>query len=173
MLKKPIVAAILSILIVLVSSVISVHARLDPACKDLTREFRRGDICEALTQYCSFSAETLLLAKNNGVDVKEASNYTVGLQKALEKETPGKIYARFQQLKTSLNAVKASLLRAELNETDRSALERLDAALNDAQTKINESEYNSNAAFFLRKELGRFSCFVARLCGVELPEQFA
>ena len=166
MLKKPFVAAILSLLIVLVSSVVSVHARLDPACEDLKDEFRSGDIHEALTRYCSCSEELLQIAKSRGVDVKAASADAAALRKALDKETPGKIHARYQRLKSSLDA----LLRAELDDAaDRPALERLDAA----QRQIRESAYNSHAVSFLRKELGAFSCFVARLCGVGLPEPFA
>ena len=173
MLKKPLIAAILSVLIVLASTLVSVHARLDPLCKEYWDEFRSGDIHEALLQYCSCSAETLLLAKNYGVDVHEASDCAAALQKAMDKETLSGVYARYQRLNQALSGAKASLLRADLSEADRQALDRLDKALTAAQKKIADCDYNSRVAHFLRKELGSFSCFVARLCGVRLPEQFA
>ncbi|MBR3294065.1 MAG: hypothetical protein IKI69_06560 [Oscillospiraceae bacterium] len=173
MLKKPLIAAILSVLIVLASTLVSVHARLDPICADFRDKFHSSEIPKGLTQYCSYSTEILQLAADAKLQTREAHDSVEALHKALGEDSAAKLFSRYQKLSAAISDVKASLLRSELSEADRQALERLDAALSSAQTQISESDYNSRTSFLLRKELGSFSCFVARLCGVRLPEQFA
>ena len=176
MLKKPIVAAILCVIIVISSTVISTHARLDPQCEKIREQFlAAGGIAAQLEAVCDAGTGMANLATSydlSDMESIEALDLCVAFRLAINNADPSSLANLYSMLKAKLSVVNAELRRAELSEKDAALLESYTAQLEAAQTAISSDPYNSEVMSF-RKRLGAFSRGFARLCGVRLPEQFA
>ena len=174
MLKKPIVAAILCVIIVLASTVISTHARLDPWCEDIKDIFTvSGGIADQLDKVCAASSGIIKMAEAYGIDSFEAQELCESLQVTTHLNSPHTLFTMYQMLCGKVNDLTASLKLKELSTRDSATLTSLLDELSSARSAISNDGYNSSVTFFLRTELGAFSTGFAKLCGVNLPEQFA
>ncbi len=174
MLKNPIVAAILCVIVVISSTVISTHARLDPWCEEISEGFTAsGGIADQLDAVCAAGSGIIKIAEAYGIDCFETQDLRESIRATTHLNSPGTLFTLYQMFCGKLNDLTNTLRLRNLSVQDKSLLETKNAELNAARSAISENEYNSSVTFFLRKELGAFSTGFARLCGVNLPEQFA
>ena len=176
MLKKPLVAAILCVIIVLSATVINVHVRLDPRCTEISEGFTEpGGIADQLSAVCTASSGFAKLAEKYGVD--EYSTFNVNdiatsLRIAVGYTKASGLADLYRMLIAGTDDLRTSLRLKDLSGEDAKLYAEFEAEYLAAQSAIADSSYNSTVSSYLR-ELGSFSCFVARVCGVDLPEQFA
>ncbi len=174
MLKKPFVAAIICVIVVVLSTVISVRTRLNPACDAISETFRAsGGIAEQLTAICDAGSGLVKLAEDYGIEATEEYDLCLALRLSASRGEPSSLMNLYSLSCARLNDLKHDLNRAELSEKDAALLEEYTAKLDAAQTAISTDPYNASVRFFLNEHLGPFSRMMARLCGVRLPEQFA
>ena len=173
MLKKPIIAALLCVIIVLASTVISVHSRLDARCADVSDEFSvPGGIKDQLSALCTAGSGIIKLAEANGLDTATASGECDELRFELDYNSPSALAWLMRMMNREIDDLRMSLRQMQLSENDAKLFSEYETAYLAAQTAISEDTYNQSVNSFLRSELGSFSSFFARLCGVQLPEQF-
>ena len=174
MLKKPIVAAILCVILVLSSTVISTHARLDPWCEDVRDIFTvSGGIADQLENVCAASSGIVKIAEAYGIDCLEAQDLCESLRTSTHLNSPHTLFTMYQMLCGKVNDLTASLKLKDLSAQDSANLSSLLGDFSASRSAISNDGYNSAVSFFLRTELGAFSRGFAKLCGVNLPEQFA
>lgn len=176
MLRKPMVAAIICVIVVLLSTVVSVRTKLGPKCEDVRDSFTAaGGIADQLETVCDASAGLVNLAESYELADFEAFNsgdLCVALRVAINNSEPSSLKNLYSLLKANMSVIIAELQRADLSEKDEALLAEYSAQLEKAQAAISADPYNSSVKAFLQ-ELGGFSRGMARLCGVRLPEQFA
>ena len=176
MLKKPLVAAILCVIIVLSSTVINAHVRLDSQCEAISEGFSApGGIAEQLSAVCTASSGFVKLAEKYGVDEFDTFNVddiATSLRYSVGNTQPSGLADLYRMLITETDFLRTSLRLKDLSEEDAKLYSEFEAEYLAAQNAIAGSSYNSSVSYYLR-ELGSFSCFFAKLCGVKLPEQFA
>ena len=173
MFKKPFVAAIICVIVVVLSTVVSVRVRLNPQCEAVNESFyRSGGIADQLTAVCDAGAGIVNLAESNGMDTKGAESYCLALRLAVGNNDKSSLMNMYRITSARLNELKVALQRAELSEKDAELLEGYSTQLDLTQTLISADPYNSSVKSFLQG-LGGFSRGMAKLCGVDLPEQFA
>lgn len=174
MLKKPVVAVILCVLIVISSTVISVHTRLDPQCRAVSDIFTSADgIASQLTASCDAANGIIQLADKYQADSTATSGAVTRLREALGYEGPSSLYQRYQSMNTELYSLNVALKQQDLSDRDSQLLDSLNAELKTAQENIADNSYNLAVSSFLHDRLGTVSVEIARICGVNLPEQFA
>ena len=174
MLKKPIVAAILCVIIVISSTVITTHLRLDSWCEGIRDVFTvSGGIADQLNTVCTAGSGIIKIAEANGIDCFETKDLCESLRLSAYTDSPHSLFLMYQMLCGEIGDLTNSLKRMDLSAQDAALLESLNAELDAARSAISNSVYNNSVNFFLRKELGSFSTRFAKLCGVRLPEQFA
>ena len=176
MLKKPWFAAILCVIVVLSSTVISVHRALDADCETTRHIFDAPDgIAEQLDKVCSAGSGIVKLAEKYGLDeftTSDASDLCTSIRFAVGEAEPPELYDLYRILLTRVDELRTSLRMEDLSTEDQKLLDAYEADYVAAQQAIGNSGYNQSVNLYLRK-LGGFSRFFARLCGVHLPEQFA
>ena len=174
MLKNPIVAAILCVIIVISSTVISTHVRLDSWCEEISDGFTAsGGIADQLDVVCTAGSGIIQLAEASWIDCFDAKDLCESLRATTHLNSPHELFTIYQMLCGKLGDLTISLRLKGLSAQDAALLESMNTELDAARSAISNSAYNNSVAFFLRKELGAFSAGFARLCGVNLPEQFA
>ena len=174
MLKKPIVAAILCVIVVISSTVISTHARLDSWCEEIRDVFFVSDgIADQLEKVCAASAGICKMAETYGIDSFEAQDLCESLRTTTHLNSPHTLFTVYQMLCGRINDLTASLKLKDLNAKDAANLNLLLDELSAARSAIGNDAYNNSVSLFLRTELGSFSAGFAKLCGVKIPEQFA
>lgn len=176
MLKKPWFAAILCVIVVLSSTVISVHHRLDADCETTRHIFDAPDgIAEQLDKVCTAGSGIVKLAEKYGLDefsTFEGAELCTSVRFAVSEAEPSELYDLYRILLTRVDELRTSLRMKDLSTEDQKLLDAYEADYVAAQQAIGNSGYNQSVNLFL-KNLGGFSRFFARLCGVHLPEQFA
>lgn len=173
-LKKPLVAFLICLIIVCSSSVISVHAKLDPKCEAVTDSFSAaGGIAEQLETVCTACSGIVQLAESHGLQTNETGDLCKALRYSIPNTSPSGLANLYQFVLGQVREIEVSLRQKDLSEKDAELLEAYSAELKTAQSAISANSYNSLVTSFLRDDLGSFGTGVARLCGVELPEKFA
>ncbi len=174
MLKKPIVAAILCVIIVISSTVITTHLRLDPWCEEISEAFiADGGIADQLETVCTASSGIIRIAEAYGIDCFETKELCESLRVTTHLNSPQNLFWMYQMLNARISDLSGSLKMMELSAQESASLDSYSAEISAARSAISADGYNDSVSFFLRKELGSFSRGFARLCGVNLPEQFA
>lgn len=174
MLKNPIVAAIICVIVVISSTVISTHIRLDPWCDDIRDGFTAsGGIADQLDAVCAAGSGIIKIAEANGIDCFDAQDICESLRTTTHLNSPHILFTTYQMFCGKINDLTNTLRLSELGAQDKALLETMTTELNAARSAISSDGYNDSVTFFLRKELGGFSTAFAKLCGVNLPEQFA
>lgn len=173
MLKNPIVAAVICVIVVLASTVISVRARLNPLCDAIRSEFTvSGGIADQLEKVCDAGTGIVSLAQSKGLETLESEDLCTTLRLSIKGEPSSSAFL-YQMLKGKLSGLCVSLRQLDLSEKEAALLEDYTTSLEKAQAAIGSDPYNSSVSYFLNRRLGVFSTGMARFCGVRLPEQFA
>ncbi len=182
--KKPVFAVILCVVLILCSTLLSVHIRFGAKCdrvKDAlytgveTNGYTQKGIASHLQNIGAYAAGLVTIAKNYDIDtadVEQAENY---LQMSLNysRDYASHIHYNYAELNKALDTMIDQLQRTELSERDADGVRQYVESLNGARSAIEESAYNEQVREFLRK-YDRFPTdSLASLAGVSMPEFFA
>lgn len=182
--KNPVFAVLLCIVLVIASTLLSVHIRFGAKADSVKDGFFIGvenngyaqkSVCSHLQNISSYAAGLATIAKNYDIDtedLEEANDYLL-LSLNYSLDYASYIYYNYTELMKTVNIMVDQLQRTELTERDASGVEQYVNSITGAQTAIENAGYNESVREFLRK-YDRFPTnALAALSGVEMPEYFA
>lgn len=182
-LKNPVIAVLLSAIIVLSSTFISAGAKLSKASDKVTEGFYQGvsyegykhkSISGQLENICGAVSGLMTIARNQGIDTAELS----GLNSALSDSVSGKkdgvsaIHERYASLMDALYPMLNELSASPLTERDENGSKEYMVTIMGAEKVIDESGYNETVQEFLKDMSGFPMNFFISVTGTRLPETF-
>ena len=180
--KKPAVLIVLSVILILASTTLSVHAKLGRKSSEVTDIFysdttESKSIATLLREYSSASSTIALIASDYGLDTDDVSSQAYWLDSALRYSRGDEpyIYSEYSLLSKALVSLERQLESAGLNANDAAQVEGAFDELDSLQAQILAlaSDYNGQVRSFHRRYGGFPASFMASFAGVEMPEEFA
>lgn len=183
-LKKPIVAILLSAVIVSLSSVISIDSKLTNQSDEVINGFyygarKNGQLQQALynslNELCDLSAEIGITAENYGISTKDFFLSLDELQNELDEHSDDidTIYDKYETFYNALFTVVVKLSDTELSQRHLEFMSTASAQINTIKHNIENSGYNESVASFYKK-YDRFPAnFFADVFDIDYPEYFA
>ena len=175
--KNPVVAVILSALIVLCSTLVSVNIKFGARCREITDEFYTGD--EAMVKplnNISASVDGLVnIAGSYGLDCTAVSAAADRFASALRGSDGqvGALYQLYRDLMREEASLESALFRQELRDQDADSAQQYAEIIREAVDELEDSDYNESVRSFLRR-YDRFPTnSLAALAGVAYPAYFA
>ena len=184
LLKNPVIAVLLTILIVLSSTVISASVKLNNKCDAVIDGFYEGKLKQGLVytsiyaDICSMyelGSEVALVADNYGVKTKELVDSIAKLKEELSYRNTdiSDIYTDFAWFYSSLRAVEIELSSIGLSQRHMEYMTTVSQQIAQLKFSIDNSDYNESVRNFY-KEFDRFPVNIfADIFDVEYPEYFA
>ncbi|MBQ5405367.1 MAG: hypothetical protein IIU18_01880 [Oscillospiraceae bacterium] len=184
LLKSPVFAVLLAIVVVIVSMVINTNIKFGRKCdavRDLfyegvtTRGYTQTPIATHLSNLCGYADGLVTIARNYDVDGAEVESNSYYLKSSLNSSWSdiSYIHSEYNRLISSLNDLIDRLERAELSERDASGVEQYKSSVTGVQSAIGEAGYNEAVREFLRRYNHFPTNYLALLADVDLPEVFA
>lgn len=181
--KNPIVALILALILVVVSSVLSIRIKYGNECTDVTDAFYDGvyvngeyeaSIAEQLQNICAYAEEIALIADSNNVDADIISSEVFYLKSEINysSEAISYIHSLYLDVLSAVKKTQLELNAGELSPGDQNKLDELLAQIADAQALIKASSYNETVRLFIRKNSGALTSFMMDFAGVYRPDYF-
>ncbi|MDD6089354.1 MAG: hypothetical protein PUB77_01590 [Clostridiales bacterium] len=182
--KRPAVAVILTVIIVICSSLISVNAKLGSRCDRVIDGFYDGvrynrenhpAIADQLQTLCSVADEMTVIAGNYGIDTAELSDTCNNLRLALRYSTKdiSYIYAEYINFLSALRTAENALHSTGLSERHMSAMEGYSDTISACVELIDGACYNDTVRDFMRS----YDKFPVRgwveILGITFPEYFS
>ena len=174
LLKKPLVAWIVCIALVLVATLVNTNVKFGRLCASVTGEFYGTDgIAQQLSELRADAEALANVSEGHGVDVKELRSASYYLQLGIQNQYgAAELYQDYDLLRTELTAVQQKLVGISMSAADQQTVSDCLASITEAQRAIAASDYDEQVRDFLRR-YDRFPTrLLARLAGVELPEAF-
>lgn len=183
-LKKRPVALLIAAALVLASTLISVNVKFGAKCADVAdsfydgveaaRAYRQPGIGSHLNNLCTYADSVAIILDNYGADVEELSWDSEALKYALgySREDIPYIYSCYEDLLSTLNAVRYQAQGYPLSERDAESVEDYLSRIDGAVNAIGESDYNGVVREFLRRYDHFPTDLLAEMAGVEMPEAF-
>ena len=181
LLKNPVFAVFLAIVVVISSTLINTNVKLGRKCRAVSDLFYEGvtaagytrpSIASHLENISGFADGLAAIAHNNGVDAAEVEQDVDMLRGSVSSGDMFLIRSNYSSLLSALTKLVDALERASLDERDASGVEQYKSSLAGAQSAIGESGYNEAVRDFLR----RYDRFPSRQLGaaarVHMPETF-
>lgn len=175
LLKKPLVAWIVCIALVLVATLVNTNVKFGRLCASVTGEFYGTNGIAQQLSVLSADADALAnVAEGYGVDVDGLRSSSRSLQRGIEyQHGAAELFQDYDLLRTELTAVQQKLVGFSMSAADQQTVSDCLASITEAQRAIAASSYNEQTWSFLRR-YDRFpTSFLAKLAGVDLPEAFA
>lgn len=180
LLKKPLFAALLCILIVFTSTVISINVKLNNKCEAIIDSFYEGTIQQVpiysnVVQLYEIAEDIILVAENYGIDTRALQSSIQNLRNELnfKNDDFSDIFSAYSSFTKELRSVEIALSSVELSHRH---LEYMDAASKDIfelKTAIDASKYNDSVKAFYKK-FDRFPTNIfAEIFDIDFPEYFA
>ena len=184
LLKNPVFAVCLAIVVVISSTLINTNVKFGRKCSAVSDLFYEGvttkgytlaSVASHLENICGYADGLVTIARNYGIDTDEVERDNELLKSSLKYSGRNMYYIRtsYGMLCTSLTALVDSLERAELSERDASGVAQYKSSITGAQSAIGESGYNEAVREFLRKYDHFPTNVLAELANVDMPETFA
>lgn len=179
--KKPIVALLLSALIIFSSTVLSVEVKLGAKCQDITDGFYEGvryegyehkSIASQIRNICGAADGMVTLASNYDIEADAVRAATDEMKSALTCGSVSYLRYLYDEILDAVKPLEDQLGRAPLSERDAEGLKQYSSTISGAQSVIENSGYNESVRAFLRGYMHFPADFLAGLSGVELPELF-
>lgn len=162
-LKKPFVAVLLSVLIVLGSTLISIDVKLQRKCDAVNDIFYEGvrisgveypAMAEPVKQLCALTDDVILIANNYGIDTGELSRQLNDLELAIQYSTNdvsyiGDCYGGYFK---ALREVENQLQSTGLSERHQTAMDGYSAQIATCSELISQGAvgYNEKVRSFLK-----------------------
>lgn len=184
LLKNPLIAVLLTIIIVLSSTVISTSVKLNNKCDAVIDGFYEGRLQQGIVytslyaDICSMyelASEVALVAENYGVNTTELNKSISELKEELSYRNTdiSDIYADYTWFYSSLRAVEIELSGIGLSQRHMEYMTAVSQQIAQLKSSIDNSSYNESVRTFYKK-FDRFPVNIfADLFDVEYPEYFA
>lgn len=183
-LKNPLLAVLLCVLLVLASTALSVDWKLGRGCEKITAGFYDGlrykgsarpAVAAGIRELCLTADTMLIIGDNYGLDTAPLREDTEKLREAVSFQNPdiAGVYDAFESFYNKLRLLENELLHADLSQRHDEQMKELAADVSAARSAMDESGYNETVSAFLRKN-DRFPARqFARLFGISFPVYFA
>ena len=184
LLKNPVIAVLLTVLIVLSSTIITTSVKLNNKCNAVIDEFYEGRLKQGIiytsiyADICSMyelGSEVALVADNYGVNTKDLVNSINELKNELSYRNTdiSDIYADYSWFYGSLRAVEIELSSIGLSQRHMEYMTTVSQQIAQLKYSIDNSSYNESVRTFYKK-FDRFPVNIfAELFDIDYPEYFA
>ena len=175
-LKKPSVALLLCVLIVICSTLVNTRVKFGALCREKAQTFyAEGSIASQLSELHDEAGTLARLAESKGQNASALRDASALLQEMLNRGnlSAGQLYPYYSHLNETLKDVETKLLTAECSEQEAAALSASLEQIHNLQAAIAASSYNDNVRTFCAKNSRFPTGILAKLAGVALPEEFA
>lgn len=183
LLKKPIVALLLSAFAIIAATLFSVEAKLDKEMQAVTDGFYEGvtysgyqhpSIYSQLSNIIGAADGMCAIAKNNGADCSALSEAASDLKSNLSTmhEYISSIYWSYEQLCSALSDFTPTINEMGLDARDSEGMTAYLDTIKSAQRVIDDSGYNQSVRTY-KSSMGPLAEFFTDVCGLYGPEYFA
>ena len=184
LLKNPLVAVLLSLLIVVLSTLLSVDLKLSRKVENVANGFYEGvkvsgsvrpSIASALSDLCDAGDQLAVIADNYGLDTDSLLAGAADLRLSLNARSHDAhaIYGEYSRFNKALMVLEDALARTGLSDRHREQLEDLEETIAYGREAIANAGYNESVSAFLRR-CDRFPTRQwADMFGIRYPSQFA
>lgn len=186
-LSNRLVALLLSALIVVGSTLVSVHVKLGAQCDKITDGFYTGvkydgyvrpSISAQLKDIIGYAEGLVTIANNYEVDAELSEKVLrdvddLNLAMTHSRDSIAYLYAEYQSLSRNVSALADALGRQPLSDRDKSGLEQYASSISGAQGLIESAGYNDSVRTFAARKLRFPASVLGPLAGVHFPEYFA
>ena len=175
--KNPVVAVLLSALIVIASTLGSVNIRFGAKCQDIADDFYAGDesMVKPLNNISASVDGLVNIAGSYGLDCSAVSSAANRFASEL-RSRDGRVdalYQRYKDLMREEASLESALFRLELRDQDEESAQQYTEIIRDAVDELEDSDYNESVRAFLRKYDHFPTNALAALSGVAYPAYFA
>ena len=175
LLKNPVIAVLLAVIIVLSSTFLSARIKLEKESDKITDGFYQGvvyngykrkSISSQLKNYSGAVSGLVSIANNYGIATEEASGLNGELLSSLSEAQSdiSSIYRYYSSLDTAVSALERELSDAE-------GVKQYTGTIDGANSVIAESGYNESVYKYISGR-GALEKFFITLTGTQLPEVF-
>jgi len=186
--KKPVVAIVLSALIIISSSMLSVNLKLGDECRDIIHGFHDGVVVDGVLMPSIASQlriirgnadEIAYIAGNYGLDTEELTWASDDLRYGLlySESDASYLYYCYEELLSELRDIESQLsgssMQTPVSVKDIELLNGYFDEIKSAQELIEISGYNETVRQFNREQLRFPADFLGELAGVDFPELFS
>ena len=181
--KKRPVALLLTILIVIVATLLSVHVKFGAKCQAVSDTFYDGveangytqkSIASHLKNINAYADGLITIARNYDIDTEDCESSSEYLKMALNysRDQAPYIHYEYESLLKEVNTLVDQLERASLSDRDADGVSQYLSSINGAKTAIESAGYNEHVREFIRKYDHFPTNVLAALAGVEMPLYF-
>ena len=182
--RNPIFAVVLCAILILCSTLLSVHIHFGAKCdqvKDMlftgveSNGYARKGIATHLENTAASASGLATIARNYDIDTEDVEMAVDAVQMGLRysMDYASYLHHEYTELGKAVNALADQLQRVELSERDADGVQQYLDTIAGAKKAIDEAGYNDQVREFLRK-YDRFPTkTLAALAGVSMPEYFA
>ena len=184
LLKKPAVAVILAVLIVVGSTLISADAKLSRQSAKVVNGFYDGvkyggivhpSIASCLSELCDIADQMVVIANNYGLETEELTESTEDLRLSISYQDAfiRLIYSDYSDFNGPLMVLEDALNHTALSDRHSEQMAAISQRISELKADIAASGYNESVSAFLRRN-GRFPTWqFANLFEINLPAAFA
>lgn len=180
-LKKPVVAVLVSLAIVISSTLISTNIKLGRRCDKVIDGFYEGvvyggyerkSIASHIKNICGAASGLVAVANNYDIDTAPLSSAVDSMKSGLSNGSVSENYMLYYHLLSAFDKVERQLADTSLSDRDASGVEQYALTVKGACKAIDESGYNESVREFYRKQLRFPADVLGRLAGVDIPQLF-
>ena len=183
--KRPFVAVLLTVLIVVCSTLVSINVKLESKCDAVSDIFYEGvrisgveypAMAEPMKQLCALTDDIILIANNYGIDTGELSQRLDALELAMQYSADDVSYigSCYGEYFKALRSVENQLQSTGLSERHQAAMDAYSAQIAECSGIIAQGAagYNEKVRSFL-KSYDKFpTSFWADVTGAWFPDYF-
>ena len=183
-LKKPVFAFVLAVVVVVASSLVSIDVKLSKKCERVSDGFYKGILykgerqmapAECIRVMCADTEDMILKAGNYGIDTEELVSVTAEIKQSILSKTQdlGALFQDFLSFYSGTLMLENQLKNASLSERHKMDLEETFEEFETMSKTLAASGYNDTVQNFLEK-FDRFPTRqFAELLNIEFPVYFA
>ena len=180
LLKKPAVAILLVVLLVVGSTLLSADLKLSRACTRVIDGFydgikRQPAAAQAIRSLCDDADQMVIIGDNYGIDTAPLAADTAALRQAVGYDNPdvAAVYAAFSPFYTKLKVLENDLMHTDLSERHKEQMAEYSEDIAQSRARIDSSGYNESVSSFLRKNDRFPTRQFANLFNISYPAYFA
>lgn len=168
LLRNPIFAAVVCVLVVLLSTRANVRREFVPRAAAVSEQFyTENGPASQLSAYCDTCTSLAYVADAHGLDSFLLQESISSLRSSLASGKLDRIQEDYSETGLWARELASSLSRETLSDEESRTLLSFQTAALDADA------YNQSVRHLLDVEMNGFSRMMARLCGVRLPVSFS
>ena len=180
-LKNPVIAVFLCLLIVFTSTVVSINVKLVNKCEEITESFyvsknsAKSSIYGDIVNMYELAEEITVVANNYGVDTRKLSSNISALKSELNFNNPEieNIYEAYSAFYDELWSVELKLSEIQLSQRHIEYMNTASKQVYSLKLSIDNADYNNSVRTFY-KRFDRFPVTLfADIFDIDYPQYFA